>query len=390
MNSREAFRSRYESEVQPEFNDKDWHSFEAYRSKRKKRIPVFIFWTGISIIAGLIMAGLLPFGDQSEETFKIPDSTPAYQIKRLENTAIHREKIKSNNNATTVEAKKNEKAPTKLNKVERTDQNQSAKPENKNKIRYSSHSILPSITEYHLSETNEKIEPLARLSVETMKVHAIPEVSLNPIIMVTDKHYWPEKQFDIGLSTGLSIPTNVKTIEEKAHQFNLQLIYNTTRRLRYHINFGFQSLSFISNQMDEELGIQMVAAPSEYVVFSSAIVESSIGNMGIGADVLLFSRRHFRTYAGITHQLALEINKDIDYTFNGKEDFPAVDEITLSRKNKNRFFTAGLLRFESGLEYSTKTGVFNLSLGYPVQLSTRKINLLNQVQFNFGVNFRLK
>ncbi|NND33216.1 MAG: hypothetical protein HKN76_11550 [Saprospiraceae bacterium] len=442
MDFKNKIIAKYNAEVTPVFGDSSWDSFIAHRKKKKRR-PLLLFF--YSSIAGAILLGSLYLFFPSDEIINhlssIPlitdnnDSnsdrdnnnesllnTPAVRNGRsmvAENTldkqlpATHVDKLIG-----TPEEKR--PVPFSLNQSSHTLNASGTKPTNKIPVRDKDTEVQrkePISQESNFSNTNQAknqsgvaaasdkgianaISPseITQVSFKGMKMlprktPAIkyPENKLSyflPIEIVRQGLLWQRTSKTIHVYSGLLFPFHVQTVEEQAHHFGAKIYFDLSKRLRLKTGTELARISFRSNMINPALGVESIETPSDIVTFNNAIVESIDLNWDLGLDALIFTRKNWQAYIGVSYLISTEIGKEIEYNFSGDDDSDDDDDLAVSVKDAKKYFVPHIIKFESGLQYQTKVGGLNLSIGYPHQLSKTKIELLGQLQLNIGFTRR--
>jgi hypothetical protein len=226
---------------------------------------------------------------------------------------------------------------------------------------------------------------LLPLALQTLSYTRVLEDDLNRIeINRHKKLLWQKSGKIFQAYGGISFPLNVETVEEQAHQFGAMFYYNLNKRLWAKVGLEFALISFRSFAINPSLGVDYIESPSDVVTFNNAIVESVNLSWDVGLDALVFTHKNWKGYLGLSYQVAAELDKEIEYNFNGDDDNDDTDDIHLAVKDIKKYFVPHILKIESGLLYETPIGGLNLSIGYPHQLSKTKVELLSQIQVNLG------
>ena len=395
MDFKDQIKAKYHQEVQPVFTENNWNAFLMYKSKRKprRRFVIWFFGIAISIVASVFLFHQINSLDSfrskeylaedpkqmvdleteiAETTHVIAQegSDRAIDNQQLNRQLASRQKPPKSSRGTLLHARLDPQQPSDLPA-----------------------STTPQFKSDVLDKDARKIvDQMAPLKNRESLVQSMArwDLEVSPIeITRSEVPLWRSSRFRVSIYGGLAFPFHVKTIEEQAHQFGGKLYHNLGHRWRSKFGLEFATISFISKVMDPDLGVAIVEAPTELVQFRSAVVESLNMNVEVGIDFLLFEKDAWQGYLGVSYGLSSELHKEIEYEFDEDDDITTDDDVKLAITNPEKYFVPHLLRFESGLQYQTKLGGFNLSLGYPYQLSTKKkIEILGQLQLNLGFTKR--
>ncbi|MCB0684979.1 MAG: hypothetical protein KDC53_00600 [Saprospiraceae bacterium] len=389
MDFKDTIVKKYENEVTPVFREEHWDSFVQQRDNVRRR-PLFI-WIILGGTLSLLSYFIFHQNQKSTQPIHskfsflpIPEKqnyaetiTEKQNTKKLKNISLYQV------NGTDSLYKKDQNQIKSLNDIRSL-----ASKTGYNVGNYT----FPIPTESRQEKSNIHLKVLETKKFLTVSEEQLEIVMAAPVLPIQiQKKYWNISSLGIQLYTGLSHPYHVETTEEKAFQIGSQFYYAIGKRTRLRSGIELGSLSFVSQLMNPNIGIDVVESPNESVLFDHAVVESVNANLDVGFDLLVHSQKSWSSYIGLSYQISKEILKDIDYSFLGKEDQPDQD-LLLSKKDSKKYFAANIIKLQSGLNYQTPIGGFNVSFSYPYQLEKSKIKLLNQVQINVGYlyNFNRK
>jgi hypothetical protein len=426
MDFKDKIRAKYTAQVSPSFEDKNWDSFLAHKRKKEKKPMLFFLYlaglAGIAIVGTLLitkapgkvstnvdstnnLASILAQdnnSNQTESTMALPDliEDAEKNISR-ENIQIKTEESNNTKDGAHVSAKNTDfgrasKSTSRLAKS-MPDTDIKLNPSNHHSVHESSDLSSTNNDKFIPSVSNKKPVPSPTSRTGLLLIEKLPtkkvdlsytnllDASYSPIDITSKrKPLWQRHGSNILVYGGISFPLNVETVEEQAHQFGARLYYNLGKRIRAKSGFEFALISFRSNSINPALGVEYVESPSDIVTFNNAIVESLNLSWDLGFDALVFSRKNLKGHLGISYLTAVELDKEIEYNFNGDDDNDSNDDIHVAVKDIKKYFVPHILKFEMGIQYETRIGGLNLSVGYPYQLSKNKLELLSQIQLNLG------
>ncbi len=414
MEFKKAIQDKYRQEVNPTFSEEHWESFLAYETRRKRK-PRGMLILLITIVTTALVLGSFwflkttqvhqshytkvtppPEDPKQGQTSSAQRTTSPSTSEKLHadisqpaaatgDAALSQANAKSKNENNTVgsflakanagEFLNNTKKSIHKNQAEQGLKNLVMADNAEESLKYSVTEDSPTPVQYLLMRRNIHVRPqtATELSANAAKIDVMQDAN------------WVPKQWSFQIYGGLAVAFQIGTLDEQMHQFGSLMSYNLSKRLRAKFGFEFTAVDFAATEMNPAIGIDFVESPSDLVVFSEAVVESGGLNLDLGFDYLLWQGQHLNIYAGASYRLSTEILKGIEYEFVGDDDSGKDDDIFISSSKSSRYFEPLNLNLTLGLSYYVKNNGFNLSIGRPIQLSRSKVDLLDQLQINFGI-----
>lgn len=385
MKLEDIIKNKYAKEVDPIFTQEDWNSFLNHKNRKKKRPILLWILLGLTITLPITYSYLHStkqtnpsYSEYTNQdilsTFEDHDLTQGGLTKTelLINTPpVSKEPVWLSEDRHRQSKIKHIPAPAQL--LEVSDGRPTAlNPKDDQRATF-----------YNPEKRNWELVAIPSRKLVPTSLNST-NISLNkPISIPSQKGSWKKSHGEIQLYAGLSHPYHVETVEEKAFQVGSKLYLPVSRIIRLKTGIELGNISFVSKIMNPGIGIDNIEAPSKSARFDHAVVESINLSLELGLDVLLYSKKSWNSYLGISYLTAKEITKDIDYNFQDLDNLSGND-ILLSKKDSKKYFVPNIIKFETGLKYESPIGGINFSISYPYQIQNSGIDLLNQLQFNLG------
>lgn len=404
MNFREVIRKKYEREVNPKMSEADWQSFLQHRSLKENRRKRFVY---IPITVGLLL--LIVFSiyfitlpDQISELKFVTDEFPKGQNdlnpiadlkldtfatnKRLQNNLPNSNQLHESSK-TYIAFNKKQKNPSssadfelqkQMTQIVRTDIDLDKENSKEEKFEISEQSRS---SDLEMSKTSP-LPVLGRIAeLKTVGREITPFK-----ISTTRVDSWNPGNISAMINGGLALPFHDLTLDEQAHQFGILGYYHLNDNIRLKTGLEVSVADFIAVEMNPKIGVKFIESPGDKVVFYEAVVQSVGLSFDLGLDYRLWHHNNWSMYTGASYRLAKELIKGIEYEFRPDGPGGPENEIYIRSDKGDHYFEPFNIKFEVGLSYQTQVGGFNFALSYPLQLSNNKVDLLNQLQFNFGIS----
>ena len=420
MTFEEYIRSKYDKEVTESFTEDKWQAFLVHREKQKRRPFGLIFLFGLSMSMLLVGIGWLsdvkpmlktsmtsissiPLVEASDLASKSSQLTqtgsPVIKEAATDNAGHtpHLVGIEYHAEKKDVVSKTHDNMPEYLVKKAELPHpmiNIPAPGASNAAILHLSSELDSALkrTDSHdiqngHSHENTAVIPtsLQTKDFSTQSLRKVPITAKSIEIPMDQSTPWVPHQFSLSAYGGLALAFQVGTVDEQMHQIGLQLRFNISNRWRTKFGFEYSAVDFVATEMNPKIGVDYVESPSELLIFSEAIVESAGINLDLGVDYLIWRSKRLNIYAGASYRLSKEIKKGIDYEFVRDDDNNSVDDIFISSTKSSRYFEPLNVNLTLGAAFYVNNSGFSVAIARPVQLSRSKVNLLDQLQINFGL-----
>ncbi len=359
----------YSEQVRPEYHPDAWSQFELYRSNSDNTRGYISYWPRARM---LIMLGLLSFlcllnwdtQNIDLELFQSQPSIDVYHVPlELEEPDIIN--IEERNISTVspviydlsiMNVKRNENEPGFVNhsakvqseflSVEKNILDYNINPMGQNELSAHQNDAIGVLV--WAKERHIEIPELGRASVSSIERVANRRIDI-PRIDLVDKaaNIGEDPKFGLSIITGTAFSTEYDLVDDQAFQVGGILSYRPANGLRLSSEISLQSVSFLSREVNQKIGIKAVEMPSDHLILSEIIVESASLVANLGIDFTIYKSDFWALYAGASYGYYLELSRELEYKFDDDDEItPSVSLFT-----SNKISSPHLFQLHSGIEF---------------------------------------
>lgn len=426
-------KSKYETEVDPEFSDSDWNQFAAHSKAAKHRkfykfaIPIFFASLLIFFIidqsisensAQEISSNIELESNESDPEKNVTDpllksndlktkfiSTSNQPIKQNEISQLITAHIKqeSGNNIKSSGVEAETKLSINSHSLDETSSyeqhnaapnsslNSSIDSRNTAEHIYSKLENRQGLYYVQASEISD-INTLKLIPINVQKLVSKIDLGINSAIInpIKKSNALTPISYSINLFSGLAIANKRPNVtDEFASNFGVSLMAKTRSILRYRLDVQSQLYHYSSDEMGINVGIKRINPPSDEVAFTNAQLEENVLQLRLGMDVIFWKNKNWETYATATYGIQRTIKKDTEYNFEGENEDSMEDDLIIRLGDDEKMIKYGNTALGLGTAYNFKRFRIFSELNYNLSQGSIKqvIPHLFNAQIGVGYHF---
>lgn len=347
------FRDNLERRPAPSFELRDWQDLEKRLEKQKaerKAIPIWWWFAWPLLLLSLSANALLYSG------LKTSGRQIVYEIKR--DTVFQTRVVFTRD---TIYKTRIERIPSSVNyafskKPLSPATNAPADTGTSNHLPVSlsagnqspANSILPT----HVFPALPQRPPLFTYGL--MPLLKLPEIPIEPVAQKQKRTLYHHlysmrpKGFRLGVAGGWAYPHSTNPAHRGGYSAGLEAAVEFSPKLRLWISAMYTNTSYLSDRMDEGIGIPVVTPPSNDFTFVEAEASQPALEYTAGMQYLFNSSRRFKPFVGIGLGAVSLRPYEIVYDF---ENQPLGIEWSLDKEIGRHTFLTSLLLLRAGFEY---------------------------------------
>ena len=155
------------------------------------------------------------------------------------------------------------------------------------------------------------------------------------------------KSFELGPSVGYINPLGTSIRKGSGFSTGLRASTAFSRHLKLWGDVNYNNLYFVSNIMDEAIGVPVITAPGDNLTFDEAIVTQPSLQYNVGLQYNFGRNRNLAPFIGLGIGATSLLHYTIKYEFQGQT---GTNDIIVDSEVFQRDFVSGFIPIQAGLE----------------------------------------